>query len=328
MILGIALAPSIIAGLLIFRLAAAEILVIALVVGALAHLAALGLKQPMQDSPVLASVIGVALVGAGTPLVWAAVIAVGAAVLELVRVRIAPNARLQMGLLVYVLVLVSLPTVPTAYVNPMSGAPLAEPIRLWRDFYGGAQIPIDPIKLYVGNIPGPVFATSLLAVVLGAAWLWYARRLSPLVVATFAIGAAAPVVYYRWSIPYQLTSGPLWFVAALVLADRKNLPNSVVGRPLIGLCAGLLALAARSRGLGIEAAMEAVVAVQVVDTVIETIVRMITRPRRPALPAPAGAPKPPKPPRSPKPPRLPAPPPMGQPHSTSDQAPATRLRAS
>src|SRR2546427_6316198 len=138
MILGVALAPSILAGLVIFRLPAAEILGIALLVGVLAHLAALGLKQPMQDSPVLAAVIGVALVGAGTPLLWATVIAVGAAVLELVRVRFAPNARLQVGLLVYVALLLAAPEIPTAYVNPMSGAPLAEPIRLWHDFYGGA----------------------------------------------------------------------------------------------------------------------------------------------------------------------------------------------
>src|SRR2546426_4299939 len=221
----------------------------------------------------------------GTLRWWATVFAVGAAVLELFRVRFAPNARLQLGLLVYVALLLAAPEIPTAYVNPMSGARLAEPIRLWHDFYGGPQTPIDPIKLYVGNVSGPVFATSLLAVVLGAAWLWYARRLSALVVATFAIGAVAPVVYYRWSIPYQLTSGPLWFVAALVLADRKYLPNSMVGRPLIGLCAGLLAVAGRSRGLAIESAMEAVAAVQIAVTVVEGVVRM-TRPRRAARPAP------------------------------------------
>src|SRR5207253_11228811 len=124
-----------------------------------------------------------------------------------------------------------------------------------------------------------------MAVALGAAWLWYARRLSALVVATFAIGAVAPVVYYRWSIPYQLTSGPLWFVCALVLADRRYLPNSVVGRPLIGVTAGLLAVVGRSRGLAIESAMEAVVVVQVAETAIESVIRAF-RPRRPALPAP------------------------------------------
>src|SRR5205823_6408625 len=260
-----------------FRLAAAEILGIALLVGVLVHLAALALRQPMQDSPALAAVVGVAMIGPGTPLPWAVLIAVAAAVLELARVRFAPNARLQMGLLVYVGVLLVAGGAPTAYLNPVNGAPLAEPIRLWRDFYGGAQTPIDPIKLYVGNVPGPVFATSLMAVVLGAAWLWYARRLSALVVATFAIGAVAPVAYNHWSIPYQLTSGPLWFVAALVLADRKYLPNSMVGRPLIGLCAGLLAVAGRSRGLAIESAMEAVAAVQIGVTLVEGVVRMLTR---------------------------------------------------
>jgi hypothetical protein len=303
MILGIALAPSVLAGLLIFRLAAAELLGIALLVGVVVHLAALGLRQPMQDSPALAAVVGVAMVGAGTPIFLAALIAIAAALLELVRVRVAPNARLQMGLVVYVAVFLIANGALTAYVNPLTGAPLAEPIRLWHDFYGGAQAPIDPIKLYVGNVSGPVFATSLMAVVLGAAWLWYARRLSALVVATFAIGAVSPVVYFHWSIPYQLTSGPLWFVAALVLADRRYLPNSAVGRPLIGLSAGLLAVAARSRGLAIESAMEAVVAVQLVTTLVEGVVRMM-RPRRVALPAPTTV--------APRPSRPPGPPPVTQ----------------
>jgi hypothetical protein len=305
-ILGIALAPSILAGLVLFRFAAAEMLGIALLVGVLAHVAALGLKQPIQDSPVLAAVIGVAMIGAGASVLWAALIAVASVVLELLRVRFMPNARLQMGLLVYVAVLLVTGGAPASYLNPASGAPLAEPIRLWRDFYGGAQAPIDPIRLYVGNVPGPVFATSLLAVILGAAWLWYARRLSAVVLGTFAIGAVVPVVYFHWSIPYQLTSGPLWFVAALVLADRKYLPNSVVGRPLIGLTAGLLAVAGRSHGLAIESAMEAVLAVQVAETVIESVVRMTIRPRRAALPAHATvAQRPPRPPRPTGPPALP-----------------------
>jgi len=297
------------------------VLGIALLVGVLVHLGALALRQPMQDSPALAAVVGVAMIGPGTPLPWAALIAVAAAMLELARVRFAPNARLQMGLLVYVAVLLVAGGAPTAYLNPVNGAPLAEPIRLWRDFYGGAQTPIDPIKLYVGNVPGPVFATSLMAVALGAAWLWYARRLSALVVATFAIGAVAPVVYYRWSIPYQLTSGPLWFVAALVLADRKYLPNSMVGRPLIGLCAGLLAVAGRSRGLAIESAMEAVAAVQIAVTVVEGVVRM-TRPRRAALPAPITT--------ALRPARLarPAGPALPQPRPPSKRSRTTRLRAS
>jgi hypothetical protein len=317
-ILGIALAPSVLAGLLIFRMAAAELLGIALLVGVVVHLAALGLRQPMQDSPALAAVVGVAMVGAGTPIFVAVLIAVAAALLELVRVRLAPNARLQMGLVVYVAAFLVAGGSLTTYLNPVTGAPLAEPIRLWHDFYGGAQAPIDPIKLYVGNVSGPVFATSLMAVVLGAAWLWYARRLSALVVATFAIGAVAPVVYFHWSIPYQLTSGPLWFVAALVLADRKYLPRSVVGRPLIGLGAGLLAVAARSRGLAIESAMEAVVAMQVVETLIEGAVRM-TRPRRVALPAPAAV--------APRPSR-PAGPPALPPARPADRPRVPRLRAS
>ena len=51
--LSIALVPPIVAGLLLFRLAAAEMLVLALAVGAIAHLSARLIRQPLQISPVI-----------------------------------------------------------------------------------------------------------------------------------------------------------------------------------------------------------------------------------------------------------------------------------
>lgn len=262
----IALAPSVVAGVILFQLTALETLGVAVGAALVAHLASRLLSQPLQGTPLLPALVGVALVGSGAPLPWAAAVAVVAAGFELGRSRFLPMARLQVGLLAYAVVLILSHGGPAAYASPSGGA-VPEPIRLWLSGHG--PLAIDPVRLYVGNVAGPIFATSMLAVALGAAWLWYSRRLSLLVVLTFLAGAMVPIATYHWSPAYQLDSGPLWFAAALVLADRRTLPASAVGRPLVGLLAGLLALGARARGFAIESALVAVAGMQLLAVAVQ-----------------------------------------------------------
>jgi NQR2, RnfD, RnfE family len=264
---GLALVPPVVAGVALFKLDAVEVLVIATGAGLAAHLAARLLGQPLDGSPLVPAVVGVALIGSGADLPWAAAVAVTAAALELGRARFVPATRLQVGLVAYSLVMLVSQGGPAAYVTP-AGVPTPEPIRLWLS-HGGGSAPIDPVRLYVGNVAGPVFATSMLAVAVGAAWLWYARRLSLLVVLTFLAGTLVPIVALRWSAGYQLDSGPLWFAAALVLADRHTLPASKLGRPLVGFVAGLAALGARTRGYGIESAIVVVACAQVLTVAVQ-----------------------------------------------------------
>lgn len=263
---GLALAPPVIAGVIFFRLTALEVLGVAFAAGLVAHVAARLLGQPLAGTPLLPALVGVAMVGSGAPLVWAAAVAVAAAAFELARARFLPGARLQVGLVAYALVLLLSGGGPAQYVTP-AGVPLPEPIRLW--LTDGGSGPVDAVRLYAGNVAGPVFATSMLAVAIGAAWMWYSRRLSLLVVLTFLAGAMVPIVVERWSAAYQLDSGPLWFAVALVLADRRTLPASKLGRPLVGLVAGLLALGARTRGYAIEAALVAVAGTQVMTVTLQ-----------------------------------------------------------
>ncbi|HXM57168.1 MAG TPA: RnfABCDGE type electron transport complex subunit D, partial [Candidatus Dormibacteraeota bacterium] len=264
----VALVPPVVAGVVLFRLTAVEVLGVALAAALAAHVAARLLGQPLAGTPLLPAVVGVAMVGSGAPLPWAAAVAVAAAAFELGRARFVPAARLQVGLLAYALVLLASRGGPAVYVSP-AGVPGAEPIRLWLQLAGGGQTPVDPVRLYVGNVAGPVFATSMLAVAIGAAWLWYSRRLSLLVVLMFLAGALVPILVLHWSPAYQLDSGPLWFAAALVLADRRTLPASKLGRPLVGLLAGLLALGARTRGFAIESAVVAVAGMQVLTVAVQ-----------------------------------------------------------
>lgn len=271
----LALAPPVLAGLFLFGLPAARMLVLAVAVGAAVHVVARQLRQPIGVTPVVPALIGVALLGPGTSLPWVGGVALIGAGLEVTRARFLPSARVEPGLISYTVAILVTRGALAQYLAPHSISPMADPIRLWLQYYGGGQAPIDTIRLYVGNVPGPVFATSVLALLIGGTWFWYARRLNLLVVLTFGVGALVSVALMRWSIPYHLTSGPLWFTAALVLANRRQLPASAIGRPLLGFTAGILVMAARVRGFGIESIPVTVAVLQLVVALVDGVAWLV-----------------------------------------------------
>lgn len=264
LVFGVALTPCVIAGLVIFRLPAVEMLGIALATGIIGQLAARFLWRSLipkpETSPIVAAVVGMALVGAGTPLLVSAEVVVLAVVLEILRARYTPAVHAQPGLISWAVVTLANRGATLTYVNPNGGNPL-EPFAIWRLFPPGAA-PIDPIRLYVGNLPGPVFATSLMAVAVGIAWLAYARRLSPVVAVCFLLGALVPIALFRWDFVFQLDSGPMWFVGGLILSDRRSLPSSWAIRPILGFAAGAISVGLRNRGIGIEGSLFTVAAAQ------------------------------------------------------------------
>jgi len=272
--IGIALVPPVAAGLLIFKLPAVQMLVIAFTFGGGGQLLARLLWRRYvprpQASPLVAAVIGVALVGPGARLAVTIAVAALAASLELLRARYAPAIRAQSGLFAYAIVAVATRGLPFGYLNTVTGKAASDPIWIWHQYFGpqAALVFINPTTLYVGNVPGPVFATSLLAVAIAIAWLAYARRLSLVVLASFLLGALVPIYLYHWDALFQLDSGPTWFAAGLLLADRRMLPDSWAGRPVLGFAAGLLGVGLRVRGYGIEAAFFAVAGIQAATAVV------------------------------------------------------------
>jgi Na+-transporting NADH:ubiquinone oxidoreductase subunit NqrB len=274
LITAIALAAPVAAGLIIFKLPALEMLAIALVAGIGAYLGARwmwrGHGGHAPASPAIAAVFGVALIGAGAGILVTAEVAVLAAVLELLRARFMPMIRAQAGLLAFAVITLITRGATLVYVNP-NGKPLTEPldpIAIWFRLFHESPWSIDPIRLYVGNVPGPVFATSLLAIAVGVAWLAYARRVSLAVLVTFLAGAALAISVFHWDFLFQLDSGPTWFVAGLLLADRRLLPEAWVLRPTLGFAAGLFAVGMRRNGYGIEGAYFTVAVVQAVMALV------------------------------------------------------------
>jgi hypothetical protein len=277
-----ALLPPVVAGLIIFRLPAARFLGIALAAGMVGLIAArLTWREQLARtgaSPILAAVVGVALIGAGAAVAVAVEISVLAVALEVLRLRYMPAIRAQAGLIAYALVALATRGAPWAYVNPANGEPFGDPLATWYQFFPPASAPIDPIRLYVGNVPGPVFATSLLAVIVAVAWLAYARRVSLVVLFGFFAGGVVAISTMHWDQLFQLDSGPTWFIAGLVLADRRLLPDSWALRPILGFAAGLFAIGLRRpaqgtwlSGHGLEVAFMTVALVQVVMAIIVVI---------------------------------------------------------
>jgi Na+-transporting NADH:ubiquinone oxidoreductase subunit NqrB len=279
LVTALALMPTVAAGLIIFRVPAAEILAIALGAGLIGLIAARLIWRGHPTRPglniLLAPLFGVALVGAGANLVISIEISVLGVVLEVLRTRFMPAIRAQVGLLAYGVVALATRGAAAAYINPADGKPFGDPIGTWYQFFAPASAPIDPIRLYVGNVPGPVFATSLLAIAIGVAWLAYARRVSIVLLFSFLVGALVAIYTFHWDLLFHLDSGPTWFVAGLVLADRRLLPDSWAVRPTLGFAAGLFAVGLRRPEAGawfgahgIEIAFFVVATIQAVMAIV------------------------------------------------------------
>ncbi|HET9848110.1 MAG TPA: RnfABCDGE type electron transport complex subunit D, partial [Candidatus Dormibacteraeota bacterium] len=151
------------------------------------------------------------------------------------------------------------------YINPFDGRHLEEPLMLWYRFGGNI---IDPVKLYVGNVPGPIGVTSAGAVLLGVTYLWYARKISLGVVAGFLCGVAAVALAIRSDLGFQLASGPSLFLAGYVAADRRRVMISESQAFLFGAAAGVATMILRFYGQGLQGAWMGLAMASLVVTVV------------------------------------------------------------
>ena len=275
LVLGLALAGPVAAGLILFRQPALEFGLIALVVGGAVHLAALLLRFKVETSPMLVAVVGVALCGPLSSPVWPLAIALTAAVLEVLRCRYWPRARIHAGVVAYAAFYLAAGGAMAAYQRPGSPLVFPEPIAQWSHFYGGATRFIEPITLYVGNVAGPVFATSLLAVAVGLAWLWYARRLNLLAATSFLAAGVVVAALLGWDPVFHLDSGPAWFVVGFALCDRRQLPEQLFARPLMAIAVGVIAVGLRAAHFYIEALFLAVAAIELTYATLELLATLL-----------------------------------------------------
>lgn len=150
------------------------------------------------------------------------------------------------------------------FVNAFDLRPLDDPLTLWYRFHAM----VDPIKMYIGNVPGPMGATSMGAVLLGVVYLWYCRKISLSLLLGYYAGLAAGALAYGSDVAFQLSSGPTLYIAGFLAADRRRMVLSDRLSAAIGVFAGGLSMALRAFGQGPNAAWQSLLAVGLFATLV------------------------------------------------------------
>ena len=268
----LALAPLVATGLIFFRQDAVLIFAVAFLAGVVCLLAlqlgrlTFGLPAWVGHKathPLVASFLIACFLSPHTPL-WLA--ASGVMIFVLLDTIVWPQLQrvmLHPALIVFGLLFIAERQIGVTFVNPFDGRRLSDPLTLWYHL----RIIVDPVKLYVGNVPGPLGATSAGAVLLGLIYLWYARKISLGIVLGFLTGVAIPAAVIGSDVAFQLSSGPALFVVGLIAADRRRV---LLAEPFtfgFGLAAGALTMVLRGYGQGQEAAWQSLLAVSLIVTV-------------------------------------------------------------
>jgi Na+-translocating ferredoxin:NAD+ oxidoreductase RnfD subunit len=150
---------------------------------------------------------------------------------------------------------------------------LDDPLLLW---YRMGTV-IDPVKLYVGNAPGPIGTASGAAVLLGVTYLWYTRKISLGVVVGFLCGVTAAAIAIRSDVGFQLASGPSLFLAGYVAADRRRVVLSERFTFAFGLAAGVATMILRWYGNGQQAAWQGLLLISAVVTIVLLVQDLLRR---------------------------------------------------
>jgi electron transport complex protein RnfD len=268
----LALLPLVIAGILFFLQDALLLFAISFLAGIVCllalQLARLTFGLPAwighkATHPLVASILVACFFPPRTPAWVAATMVIVFVVIDTVIWPQLQRVMLHPALIVFGILFLIQRQLGFGYVNPFDGRHLDDPLTLWYKL----QLVIDPVKLYVGNVSGPIGVTSAGAVLIGVIYLWYTRKISLGIVTGFLFGIAALALVIRSDLGFQLASGPSLFVAGYVAADRRRVMIPERFTFAFGVAAGMATMILRWYGEGQQAAWQGVLLVSVVATI-------------------------------------------------------------
>ncbi|MFY9615131.1 MAG: hypothetical protein WAT58_06990, partial [Candidatus Dormiibacterota bacterium] len=131
-------------------------------------------------------------------------------------------------------------------VAPITMRPQDEPIMLWTQF----QLQIDPLRLYAGNVAGPIGATSFGLATVGVLVLGYARRVSWLYLAGFLVAPVVALSVNHQPLEVYLLCGEGVVLVGIVGAEVGRLPQAWHFRLAVGLLGGAITAVLFVRGMG------------------------------------------------------------------------------
>src|SRR5438105_8699644 len=228
--------------------------------------------------PLVASILVACFLSPRTPAWVAATMVILFVIIDTVLWPQLHRVMLHPALIIFGLLFVIDRQLGVGFVNPFDGRHLDDPLLIWYKL----QIVIDPVKLYVGNVPRPIGVTSAGAVVLGLTYLGYTRKVSLGLIAGFVCGIAAVALAIRSDLGFELASGPSLFLAGYVAADRARVQLDERFTFLFGLAAGVATMILRWYGQGVQSAWEGLLLASVAVTVALRVQAILRRRARPA----------------------------------------------
>ncbi len=119
----------------------------------------------------------------------------------------------------------------------------------------GGGTTLSPTNLMLGNFPGPIGGVSILILLASALYLFTRRNLSPFLLFSYLLSAAAgaalfPRVTGEWwtGVLLELCSGYLLFAGIFMWSDPVTSPKHWLGQILYGILAGALVIYLRHVG--------------------------------------------------------------------------------
>jgi Na+-translocating ferredoxin:NAD+ oxidoreductase subunit D len=288
----LALLPLVIAGIVFFLQDALLLFAISFLAGIVCllalQLARLTIGLPAwvgfrAAHPLVASILIACFFSPRTPAWIAAAIVILFIVVDTVLWPQLQRVMLHPALIVFGILFVIQRQLGIGFTNPFDSHRLDDPLLLWYKL----QIVIDPVKLYFGNVSGPIGVTSAGAVLIGVTYLWYTRKISLGVVIGFLFGIAATAAAIRSDVGFQLASGPSLFLAGYIAADRRRVLIPERFTFVFGAAAGVVTMILRWYGQGQQAAWQGLLLASAVVTVVLRV-QVILRRRASAANRPTG----------------------------------------
>ena len=280
----IALMPALAAGIYFFRLKALLVIIVTLTacIGA-EYVSNILMKKRQTIGDYSAAVTGLLLAFNLPPSIPLWIAAIGGAFAIIIVKQLFGGLGhnfMNPALAARAFLLASWPVQMTLWTSPIDGVSSATPLALIKK---GAEA-VDGVlpsymSLFSGNVAGCIGETSVIALLLGAAYLLYKRVIMPLI----PLGFIATVALMTWilggdslftgDVLYHILSGGLMLGAFFMATDYATTPSTMKGMLVFGIGCGLLTSIIRLYGGYPEGVSYSILLMNVAAPLIERYTR-------------------------------------------------------
>jgi RnfABCDGE-type electron transport complex D subunit len=133
------------------------------------------------------------------------------------------------------ILLLSYPALMIDWISPVDGVSTATPLQLGADSFSYTE-------LIVGNIPGSIGETSVIALIIGGVYLYLRDYIDLRIPLSFVAGAAGGAIIYGQDPIFTIFSGAVIFAAIYMATDMVTSPVAKWAKVVYGLLGGFLTI--------------------------------------------------------------------------------------